>query len=620
MKLLDIQRQEIGGVLLCGLMLALRAAGKVMGWAAVQAILLKRLGLASIPYSFIIFAIGGMLGSCVYVCFADAIRRTTMLTAYCLATGSAFIVSFVLIPQAKTDITSLIAFAVFFLIAYSFGYATIGLQIWTIINDSFTPSQGVRLYPLISVAPLLGGIAGGTLLQLLPRGFPSEYLIALWGLAILGVIPLLRLFQKHYGSRTLPPVPVNAGETSIKKYWHNLRQGYFLLHSPLVSAIAGICILFWAVASLKEYHYLAIVKATLGSEENISQYYGYYTILLNSAVIILQLGFTGRFIKIVGVGFGLCALPLTIIAGLGLLALFYAFLAAFVMRFTWDIVAMTVQGSCYQLSFNAVLAPYRGRIRGFLEGIINPLGGILGGVILISLNSGVITPDKARLSVIFLALFFAGVWLFAAMAARRHYYRAVIANLASNDPRTYRDALEILREERGLALRRRQLKGQDSMVLKKERLPFAVVTMPEFSLIEVPDKKFSKNLWQGTASVTIERQKLELQIFRERRLWRFYHHHDHILLVGDEQPPREFPVYFPGGLYWKLEMGYLALFWNSDGIDTLEIGDYLQGEVITIRNHDRRFRACRILQSNGKPADPFIRFVLEIDPLGYAVI
>ena len=39
---------------------------------------------------------------------------------------------------------------------------------------------------------------------------------------------------------------------------------------------------------------------------------------------------------------------------------------------------MTVQGNSYQLALNAIPGALRARMRGFIDGVVNPLGGVLG--------------------------------------------------------------------------------------------------------------------------------------------------------------------------------------------------------------------------------------------------
>jgi hypothetical protein len=88
MNILDIEKDERGKVLIFSLMLGIRTFGYTLGWSAVQTILLKRLGIDSLPYSFIFFAIIGMIGGIfIFILFfADVISRQKLLKLFCSAT------------------------------------------------------------------------------------------------------------------------------------------------------------------------------------------------------------------------------------------------------------------------------------------------------------------------------------------------------------------------------------------------------------------------------------------------------------------------------------------------------------------------------------------------------
>ena len=75
MSLLDIRRDEWSKVTLTWLMSALLAMGYTIGWSAIHSMLVKRLGVGFLPYSYIGIAVLGMLGSSVYLLFADTVRR-----------------------------------------------------------------------------------------------------------------------------------------------------------------------------------------------------------------------------------------------------------------------------------------------------------------------------------------------------------------------------------------------------------------------------------------------------------------------------------------------------------------------------------------------------------------
>lgn len=607
-------------------MLAIRPAGKVIGWSAVQVILWKRIGLESLAYSFVLFALMGMFGSMLYVVFADAVRRDKLLKIYCSATGMLLLVSVLLLPDqsASAQLTPLtIACAVLVMLAHGLGDETISMQIWTIINDHFRPNQGFRLYPIIATAPMIGGILGGVALQFLSDHWQTETLILFWGIGVLSVLPIISLFQKLYGSN------IQAhNKEAPPAFWETLcAAGRFSLRSALIQAISLICILFWTVASLKECQYSQIVNSTFASEAKLNEYFGYYTIFINVAVIALQFRFTGQVLKMVGIGYGLHMLPVTILLGIVITGVIPCFWAAFIMRFTWDIVAMTVQGSSYQLLFHAMPGPYRGRIRGLLEGIMNPLGGIVGGTLIILLQA---SPNSASAAIPMLGLLFALAWLGMAIIARKVYHRTIVENLASKDRRTYLDALEMF-DEIKKQLEKKQiqdlLKQQDCLHSTPLANDAGNESDQEFFVaqdIRNNKKTFKKSIFDGHGKITFYCKRrhgcYRVRVVMKKVVWNVEHQEQQILLKKGAQNVRQFAVETPGSIYWENETGYLAVAWRQGMIKWVEMGNYLDKTVIGIRCRSKGLIFPRKLTHNGKYVNPFPRFMIEIEPLGYCAV
>jgi hypothetical protein len=101
------------------------------------------------------------------------------------------------------------------------------------------------------------------------------------------------------------------------------------------------------------------------------------------------------------------------------------------------------------LALNAIPADLRARVRGFIEGFLNPLGGVLGGIVILALRQAAGSggashggPDPVTLAGALLAI----AWIVVVWRARRHYMDLVEANLASADKRTAMDAIDCLEE------------------------------------------------------------------------------------------------------------------------------------------------------------------------------
>jgi len=477
-KLLDIKKNEFLKVLIFVLMLAIRTCGYTIGWAAINSILLKRLGLDSLPYSFIFFSLIGIAGAVIYLFFADAVSRETLIKVFSISTGALLIIAGIFIPSASEtgDITpGLILAACLILLGDGIGYSITGIQIWTLVNDAFTPDEGTRVYPLIALSPSLGSIFAGLLIPILIKFAGTKSLIIIWGISVLAVLPLLSILEKYYGKEIASRVTyLNLSPVQKSNFIENFKEGCkFSLHSPMVHMLAAICILFWTVASLKEFQYGRILSLSFPTEEALSIYYGYYTIILRIAVLFFQLFLTSRIIKSIGVNRGFCVLPVSIFLCLVLILFSFSLVFGVIMRFIWDLFAMTIQLTVFHLSFNAIYGPYRGRIRGILEGLINPVGGILGGVTLIIINKVYYNLPEGladeRVIITIFAILFSLLWIFISFIAKKRYNNAILENLESEDRRTFLDSIEMLVElDRKLAVEKLcELSKSDDPEVKK---------------------------------------------------------------------------------------------------------------------------------------------------------
>jgi hypothetical protein len=284
-------------------------------------------------------------------------------------------------------------------------------------------------------------------------------------------------------------------------------------------------------------------------------------------------------------------LPATIFAGVAALALFPTFAVALWMRFSWDVAAMTVQGTAYQLSFHAIPASHRGRLRALLEGVVNPIGGVAGGTILILLNRSDLRSGTGNfLAVCALALFFSLLWLHVAWKAKGVYRRAVLKNLESLDPKTCRDAEEMLR-------------GEGRLKARGLRLPLGQ---------RIRQRKIFGG--RGELSIAAGSDFLELQVKVGASSWHLRNLGGHWGVVEDGRVKADFAGRRSGSVHREWPDGYAAALWKRDGIRWVEWGDYGEGCVFGAVCRAGECDPFRKLTCRGEFISPARRFRNKIAP------
>jgi len=450
MKFLDLRRDEIAKMALTWLMCALLSIGYAIGWSAVHSMLVKRMGVEYLPYTYIGISLLGVFGSSVYLLFADAVRRDRLLIVFAGATGLALVLARLLVtarPEGEKGITLpllLFFLAVFF--AQGVGNSTLGTQVWTIINDLFRPSQGRRIYPILGTAGTIGGIAGGASIHFLAGSLGTANLVIIWAASIWLLIPLTLTLRKRFGGELRGR---QAGKSAARPRGSHLLEGWKFLTSSKMAAILGfVAVMFWVVGSVADFQYTRIMNATFHDESKLAGYYGVYGMVINTSGLFVQIFFSGYLIRRIGIARGLCALPLTALAGFALIAARFTFWPGLALRYAWDMVGMTVQGNSYQLAMNSVPAALRARVRGFIEGVVNPLGGVLGGILILVLHHTFETTGRHGWSdpVTLAGLALATVWFLVVSRSGKIYIDTVSENLRSEELRTAMDAIDCLEE------------------------------------------------------------------------------------------------------------------------------------------------------------------------------
>lgn len=449
MQLLDIRRDEWTKVIITWTMNVLLAVGYAIGWSAVHSMLVKRMGVEYLPYTYIGISLLGVFGSSVYLTFADAVRRDRLLIIFSAATGIVLVAARLLVsarPDGEQGLSvSLVLFFVAVFFAQGVGNSTLGTQVWTIINDIFRPSQGRRLYPIIGTAGTIGGIAGGASIHFLAGTLGTANLVLIWAASAFCLIPLALWLRRGHGGELQGRA---AGRKSAPATGR-IREGWgFVRSSPMAMTLCIVAVMFWVIGSIADFQYTRIMNATFPTEAKLAGYYGIYGMVINTSGLVVQMFLSGYLIRRAGVGRGLCALPATVLAGFSLVATWFVFWPGLLLRYSWDMVGMTLQGNSYQLALNAIPSALRARVRGFIDGVVNPLGGVLGGILILVLHhlfdarDGSGWSDPVTLAGVILAL----LWLIVVLRSRRHYIGLVAENLRSTDRRTAMDAIDCLEE------------------------------------------------------------------------------------------------------------------------------------------------------------------------------
>lgn len=199
---------------------------------------------------------------------------------------------------------------------------------WSLMADLFERERGHRLFGQIAAGASLGGLTGPLLSGVLvaPVGEPGLLLIST-ALLLTTLVFVRRLlgWRERMGPRADGPPPeriagsVWAGATLIAR-------------SPYLLAIGGFVLLLTTATTFLYFEQARIVEATFPDRTRQTQVFAAIDATVQALTIGVQVFFTGRLAKRLGVAMLLAAVPAVMMFGFGLLAMAATFpVLAFVM-------------------------------------------------------------------------------------------------------------------------------------------------------------------------------------------------------------------------------------------------------------------------------------------------
>lgn len=201
---------------------------------------------------------------------------------------------------------------------------------WSLMVDLFDADQAHRLFGQIAAGASLGGLTGPLISGLLVAPLGEPGLLYLSSALLLATLPCVRVLLS-WREKTGPRA--EAGAPAPNRIGGSIWAGLTLIaRSPYLLAISGFILLLTAATTFLYFEQARIVEATFPDRTRQTQVFAAIDVVVQSLTILIQIFFTGRLAKRLGVTVLLAGVPLLMIAGFGLLALAATFpVLAFVM-------------------------------------------------------------------------------------------------------------------------------------------------------------------------------------------------------------------------------------------------------------------------------------------------
>lgn len=297
---------------------------------------------------------------------------------------------------------------------------------WQFATSSMDQRKAKRMIGFVGSGGLVGGILSGFGLKLLVQPLGTENLIFIYAaaqlLCLLFVLKLLRGVPN--------PAEFFAIKTTIKKLSKaqtravEEKQGLFqsVPHLKYVAIMAGTLTIS---LTLIDYQFKVILRGTLQNEELASfmgSFYGFAGLL----ALVVQLFISGKMITRYGVMTAILVFPIVLFTGSFALLFMPVLAIATAVKASDKVLGDTIYSSVSQLIMFPVAPEWRGRAKGFLDGIVRNGAKGIAAISLIVLSQWFAIE---QFSYFILALI--GCCIVAAIKIKKNYLSMLLSTLQS---------------------------------------------------------------------------------------------------------------------------------------------------------------------------------------------
>ena len=385
--------------------LFLTMSGTVASKATRDALFLERYAAVDLPYADIAVAVLVGLAVALYI------RASRWVSLRSLQIGSLFFYaanclafwwfSLAHVGDGRLFIAIYLWVGIFSVLAPS--------QVWTLANFVLTTREAKRTFGFIGSGAILGWIVGGVATRVTASWLGTETLL-LWVAASLVVSAwLVHLTWKRAG---IAAVDVSMDALSFRASVRELVGSRYLRS---ISCVIGLASFATTVAG---WQFKAIAKAQIPDTDQLAAFFGSFNMIAGAASLGLQLLFTGRVLRSVGVGLALFIVPAAMASTtLGVLV-FGSLVAVSALKASDQVLRYSIDKVTVELLYLPLSAAETFRVKSFIDAVIYRCGDALGGIVVLACAAGL---GWSPVQVGWLTLAIIAAWLVAAGVARTQY-------------------------------------------------------------------------------------------------------------------------------------------------------------------------------------------------------
>ncbi|MDD3148719.1 MAG: Npt1/Npt2 family nucleotide transporter, partial [Candidatus Riflebacteria bacterium] len=372
-----------------------------LGDAISDTLFIKRAGVENLPAMFMVCSLFAIPVSVLLTLMHGRVEKRHLTMGAGLISGLAIAAAVEFILESDQSSTTG-CYVLYFICNLLMFVMPVVLSV--LMGTQFNALKAKRLLPIIFTGVIGGRIAAGLSLNWLAASYPVPKLLWVWlgihGLAFIFFLVGSGSFIKPQIQSFFTQVPerkkVKVSE-KLKVFVRSLADSRLVLFLVLSAVCANVSYYF------AEFQSASIFSRHFTSENDLARFYGLFTIFASLFAFLFQGIITGNLIQRLGISNTNLIYPGLVLASFSGTAASFSLIPGTGLKF----IQVGLQNALYQpvniLFYNALPPREKARIITVNEGIIQPLGTVMTGLLLFYV-------DKSGEIVRFFPLLAAGFW------------------------------------------------------------------------------------------------------------------------------------------------------------------------------------------------------------------
>lgn len=442
-RLFNVKSNEWSRIVLNWLIRFFYRYGFVISWTILVARFVSQYGIATLPYLFLLVAFFAVFGTLLYSFFLQRFQKDHLIIF------NVFLIGIMLFSALEVKSEVLFFGLLILLVAIFLNQMRIAIEAYT--EGMFSPLESERTFPIIESADTIASICAGISIFALANVLDSRSFIYILFGAFFIIVPIVVL-SDHYGNR-IDCIAKDFKRENVNAFFWNFRD--ILKEKKDFAFLKGLILivfLHWFLFNLLEFQYTkavyqnvsdVVLQAGSGFEHAFIHDLGILFVLFNFSALIIQFFLGGRIIAYLGVVGSMILHSIVTFLSFSMLAGSFNFTTAVLAKNNFTITNVLYLNA-YHSAYYAFKDQDRAQFREFLEGLIRPLGAIIGTVCLIFFQT--FFYDKNLVFVVNVLMFLvAGLLLYITYCQKKKYTQVATNHLISSSEKKLRlNAVDVL--------------------------------------------------------------------------------------------------------------------------------------------------------------------------------